>query len=148
NERARDSLKKTFEIHDIKRKYAAIIEGNLKEPSGTWTSYLYEDPRLVMHSTYDTQKGRRAVTHFQVEKQGRHFCQLTLTLETGRKNQIRVHCADAGHPVVGDKKYGSKSNPIKRMALHAYFLEFKHPRTGVVKSFSSTIPTAFLRLVS
>ena len=88
------------------------------------------------------------MTHYKVKARSRQYTLLELKLETGRKNQIRVHCQAAGHPVAGDKKYGAKTNPLKRLGLHAHLLGFKHPVTGKDMSFESPIPEAFKKTFS
>jgi 23S rRNA pseudouridine1911/1915/1917 synthase len=148
NERTCQELKQLFAAHDIQRSYTAIVEGKFEKPAGKWESYLFEDSRYVVHETEDAASGERAVTHFKTEKATKSYSWLTLTLETGRKNQIRVHCQSAGHPVVGDKKYGSKKNPIKRLCLHAHFLAFRHPSTKKMLTFESAVPKDFFRLVN
>lgn len=147
-EQLRDSIKKTFEKHEIDRIYYAVVEGSLTEEAGTWKSYLYEDANYFVHSTQDIRKGVLAVTHYKVKARSRQYTLLELKLETGRKNQIRVHCQAAGHPVAGDKKYGAKTNPLKRLGLHAHLLGFKHPVTGKDMSFESPIPEAFKKTFS
>jgi 23S rRNA pseudouridine1911/1915/1917 synthase len=140
SEEARDRLKATFEKHDIERGYLALVEGKVLVPKGTWSSYLYEDDRYVVHTTEDPTKGRLATTHFAVESTFSHDTLLRLKLETGRKNQIRVHCKEAGHPIVGDKKYGATRNPYKGLCLHAYLLGFNHPMTGKAMRFEAPLP--------
>ena len=147
SEYAYDGLKETFAKHDLERQYVAIVEGQLEQSSGTWQSYQYEDPNYVVHETTDPEGARLCITHYKVEETARHFSRLRLTLETGRKNQIRVHCQSAGHPVVGDKKYGGTSNPIKRLCLHANLLALKHPVTGKEMRFESPVPPGFEKLV-
>lgn len=147
SEEAMTKLKNTFEKHDIERKYDAIIEGHLAEEKGTWQSYLYEDENYFVHETMDKKKGQLAISHYTVIGKSKKYSWLAVTLETGKKNQIRVHCRSAGTPVVGDKKYGAQGNPIKRLGLHAYFLSFRHPITGKKMSFESPAPKAFYRLV-
>lgn len=147
SEKARDLLKIMFEKHDIEREYAAIVEGHLKESSGTWESYLFEDPNYVVHETADPSKGRLAITHYEVRTATKKYSWLNLKLETGRKNQIRVHCQKSGHSVVGDKKYGAASNPIKRLCLHAYLLAFTHPISHKKLRFSSPIPDEFYQVI-
>lgn len=142
-----EKLKSLFEVHDIKRSYAAIVEGKMTQRSGTWQSFLYEDEQYVVHTTEDETKGRIATTHYKVDATNKRFSALTLNLETGRKNQIRVHCQEAGHSVVGDKKYGAESNPIKRLCLHAKLLEFKHPITNEPMKFESPVPEIFSQLI-
>ena len=147
NEKARDGLKKIWEKHEIERSYTAVVEGICKEQTGTWQCYLVEADDYHVYPTKDPSIGRLATTHFRCIKSTNKFSLLELTLDTGRKNQIRVHCQEAGHPIVGDKKYGSKKNPLKRMALHAHFLGFPHPITGKQLRFSSPVPDSFLRLI-
>ncbi len=144
---ARDHLKAQFHEHSIGRKYAAVVEGNLEEPQGTWECYLVEDPNYMVHVTKNEGVGKKAITHFEVIGRGKEVTLLTLTLETGRKNQIRAHCKDVLHPIVGDQKYGSSINPISRLALHAYKLNFIHPTQKRMMHFTSDIPLSFLGLV-
>lgn len=147
-EEARDRLKAIFEEHAIERVYFAIVEGQLKQHSGSWQSYLYEDDHYVVHSTIDPDKGQIAVTHYNVISSSKRSTAVKLKLETGRKNQIRVHCQDAGHPVMGDKKYGAATNPLKRLCLHAHILAFEHPITKKALRFESPIPEEFQKLIS
>lgn len=146
-EKAQEALKEMFEKHEMGREYVAIVEGKFDTRAGTWQNYVYEDPNYVMRVTEDPQKGKKAVTHYTVIGNQKNFTRLKLTLETGRKNQIRVHCQQAGHPVIGDKKYGAKTNPIKRIGLHARCLSFLHPILKKNMSFVSPIPPAFDNLV-
>lgn len=140
---AKEHLKDQFERHSIEREYLGIVEGHIKEPKGTWESYLYDDPNYFVRETEDESLGKLAITHYEVLKTTKRLSLLKLSLETGRKNQIRVQASARGHPIVGDKKYGSMMNPIKRMALHAYSLSFIHPRTEKKMSFISYIPDEF-----
>lgn len=142
-----EGLKKLFELHDIERTYCAIVEGNVQPAKGTWKSYLYEDANYVIHSSQNPEKGSIAITHYQVSHLSPRYSRLTLTLETGRKNQIRVHCQSCQHPIVGDKKYGSMINPLKRLCLHAASLSFLHPMTHKKMVFTSPIPQDFQKLV-
>ena len=147
SEEARELLKVVFEKHAIERMYTAIVEGHPEESSGTWTSYLLEDPQYKVHSVPEGEKGSIAITHYETLTQAKRYTVLQLRLETGRKNQIRVHCQDAGCPIVGDSKYGAVSNPIRRMALHASLLAFVHPVTRKPLRFESPLPEAFKKLV-
>ncbi|HEY4831568.1 MAG TPA: RluA family pseudouridine synthase [Waddliaceae bacterium] len=147
NEKVHQALRSEFEKHNVERCYAAIVEGHLSEAEGTWKSYLYEDGNYVVHSTPDTEKGDLAITHYQLLGTSQKYSWLDLRLETGKKNQIRVHCKDAGNPVVGDKKYGAESDPIKRLCLHAYLLGFRHPITKKMLRFKSKIPEKFYKLL-
>ena len=140
-------LKLIFEKHEINRRYTAIVEGKLTPEKGTWRSYLYEDGNYVMHSTDNPKKGKLAITHYEVAGYSKKFTRLNISLETGKKNQIRVHCSDAGHPVAGDTKYGSTANPAKRLMLHAHCLEFTHPVKKKKMQFIYDPPESFDRII-
>lgn len=129
-----------FETHDILREYFAIVEGRLQQNQGTWTSHLLE---LPSYHVIDSPEGKEAITHYSVIRRSPKYTYLKLRLETGRKHQIRVQCQMAGHPVVGDARYGSVENPLKRLCLHACTLGFKHPFTQKEVQFSSPLPLAF-----
>lgn len=129
-----------FEAHDLKRHYFAIVEGNIAEDSGTWACPLLELPNLSVVESID---GKMAITHFEVYRRSTKYTYLNLALETGKKHQIRVHCKRAGHPIVGDKRYKSAQNPVKRMLLHAKSIEFVHPFTKKILHISSPLPKAF-----
>lgn len=142
SEHAKDSLKDQFAAHQIVRRYKALVEGVIKPDTGTWESFLIEDSIFYVKST--TKGGKRAVTHYTVLERKAGQTLIELRLETGRKNQIRVHCTESGYPIVGDKKYGAKTNPFKQLCLHAELLEFTHPNTGKKLSFTSKITPKFL----
>lgn len=147
NEKAKDLLKKIFEKHDIERSYTAIIEGQLEEDTGTWKCLLTEDANYFVKKTSNPEKGKLAITHYEVQAKNEKFSRLKLTLETGRKNQIRVHCQLAGHPIVGDNKYDAVENPIRRLCLHAHLLAFTHPITKKQLRFESPVPESFKRVI-
>ena len=126
------------------RSYVALVEGCVARDKGTLMSYLLESKAFIMYSSRSPKEGQRSVTHFEVLKKNDHFSLLKLILETGRKNQIRVHMQDMGHPVTGDIKYGAQYNPVRRMGLHAYLLAFTHPVTGEAMHFETPIPQCFL----
>lgn len=147
NPKALDGLKELFEKHAIKREYTGIVEGQITTSTGTWKSYQYEDSQYHVHETMDESAGKLAITHYQTVATTNRYSWLNLRLETGRKNQIRVHCASAGFPVVGDKKYGAQSNPLKRLCLHAHLLAFQHPITKKQLRFDAPIPEEFYRLI-
>ncbi len=107
------------------REYLAIVEGCVKQDSATLKSYLKEDKTLKVYSTKDSS-GTLAITHYEVLKRTRAYSLLKIRIDTGRKNQIRVQLADIGHPIIGDKKYGSSKNPLGRLGLHASFLRLKY----------------------
>lgn len=148
SEEGYQGLKKLFASHDLERIYYALVEGHSLPQQGTWTSYLYEDVNYVVHSTQDSSRGEKAITHFEKEQEGKGYTLLKLTLETGKKNQIRVHCQEAHHPVAGDTKYGAQTNPLNRLALHATHLNFVHPITGRPLRFHSPLPPPFLNIIS
>jgi 23S rRNA pseudouridine1911/1915/1917 synthase len=140
-ENARDRLKEAFAEHSIKREYFGVVENVLKPRKGTWESLLQEDNVFFVRPSLTT--GKRAVTHYELLSVKKGLSVVRFTLETGRKNQIRVHSSAAGHPIVGDKKYGSTLNRYKRLCLHAHVLGFKHPLTGKEMEFISPLPPIF-----
>ena len=140
----RDRLAELFAAHDIERVYVAIVHGKLRESSGSFRSHLAEDRNLRMHSVANPVEGKEAITHYRTVASGRRYSIIEVTLETGRRNQIRVHLAEAGHPVVGDRMYGKGAeDDFGRLALHARHLGFVHPRTGRKVSFTAEPPRAF-----
>jgi 23S rRNA pseudouridine1911/1915/1917 synthase len=147
SEKARDDLKSQFERHAVDKTYFAIVEKEMSLDKGIWESYLEEDDFYYVKSTNDSRNGKLAVTHYQVLKVHRNRSLLHLKPQTGRKNQLRVHCSEAGHPIVGDKKYGAHTDPLKRVCLHAQKICFSHPATGKRMSFSSPIPEIFYKIL-
>ena len=129
------------------KKYIAVVYGKLPEKSGVITSYLAENAAHVVYSTNDSTAGRPSTTAYKVLKETRDFSVLEIDLVTGRKNQIRVHLADQGHPVVGDAKYGKKDDIHKRMALHARSISFLHPWNSRRILLEAKIPTYLAGLV-
>jgi 23S rRNA pseudouridine1911/1915/1917 synthase len=128
------------------RTYVAVVEGIPHKKKGDIMSYLYESKALKVHSTQDPEAGDKATTHYEVLRSGRGYSLLKVDLESGKKNQVRVHMQDIGHPVAGDKKYGARSNPIGRLALHARVLAFSHPVSGKPMRFETPVPRKFSRL--
>ncbi len=128
------------------RTYLAIVEGHPKVNSGTVKSYLKENKSLKVYSSQDANEGQLAITHYETLQTNRHYSLLKVNPETGRKNQIRVHMQDLGHPIVGDKKYNASQNPISRLGLHAWVLAFIHPVTNKLMRFESPIPKKFSSL--
>jgi len=137
---AKEGLKEQFYSHSIKRQYLALLEGCMEKKKGKWESLLKEDKTYFVASHPD---GKRAVTHYEVIDTTKQFTALNVWLETGRKNQIRVHTSEAGYPIVGDHKYGATQNPLKRLGLHAYHLSFIHPLTKKKMEFESFPPSPF-----
>lgn len=125
------------------RRYIALVEGELESQRGRIQSWLTEDKRFITHSSPVDNGGKFAVTHYNVLESSNGYSLVECELETGRKNQIRVHMADLGHPVVGDHKYGSEIDPMRRLGLHAYMLCFTHPVTGKHLRFETPVPVSF-----
>ena len=131
-----------------KRTYVAVVEGEMPKEEDTITTWLSEDPKSTMvYSSPVDDGGKVAITHYKQLKSNGDYSLLELHLETGRTNQIRVHMASIGHPVVSDRKYGSgKVPPIDRLGLHARILEFIHPATEQVVHFETPVPREFLHI--
>lgn len=109
----------------VKREYIAIVKGKMPKDKDTLKSYLKESKTLNVYSTKDTKNGKLAITDYEVLQSNNKYSLLKINIKTGRKNQIRVQLSDINHPIIGDKKYGSKSSEIKRLALHASLVEYK-----------------------
>lgn len=127
----------------IDRRYVAVVEGVMEEPKGYVESWLHDTDRMVVVSSPVDDGGKWAATEWELVEQAADRSLLYLHLLTGRKNQIRVHMADIGHPVVGDGKYGCQDDPGSRMCLHAFRLAFHHPVTGEPLYFETPIPRYF-----
>lgn len=140
---ARDKLKEQFEKHTIERIYYALLEGKPQPSKGTWRSILVEEENFYVRSlpNYD-DRGKLAITHYEVLKQRKNSALVKFTLETGRKNQIRVHASEAGFPILGDTKYGGQANR-RRLCLHAHILGFHHPFRNKKMKFISPLPEYF-----
>ena len=143
NEKIRDILQEKWNEIVSKRGYFAIVEGHLKDKQGTIKSYLKKNSQNMMYSSKKAGDGQLAITHYKVIDEVDNYSLLDVNIDSGRKNQIRVHLGDLGHHVIGDDKYGNPSNPIKRLGLHAYELDFTHPVTGKVMKFKAPIPKEF-----
>lgn len=128
------------------RAYLAIVEGIVEDSEGTIESYLHENGVFVVFSDQNPESGKKAITNYTVLKRSKEYTLLMVRLDTGRKNQIRVHMQDLGHPIINDKKYGAKLNPIDRLGLHAKVLAFTHPITGEKLRFETAMPRKFQRL--
>jgi 23S rRNA pseudouridine1911/1915/1917 synthase len=142
---AKEALQSGWET--CEKRYLAVAEGNLPAESGVFESYLDETSPFKVFSVPRTETTRHAVTHYKVLKQGKGRTLVELTLETGRRHQIRVHLKDAGCPIVGDEKYGARTDPAKRLGLHSCGLKITHPATGRELSFESRLPPELARLV-
>ena len=137
-----DNWKET--VYD--RRYVAVLCGNMPQEGGTESSYLKDNKAYVTYSSATDNGGKLAVTHYRRIRSNDNFTLAEMKLETGRKNQIRVHMADIGFPIAGDKKYGNATDPLGRLCLHAYRLNFTHPVTGEDMQFETPIPKEFLKL--
>lgn len=146
NENIKRALQDNWDSLVSLRSYAAIVEGQLSEKSGRIRSWLRETKTLLVYSAEREGDGQEAITNYRVVKETADYSLLDISLETGRKNQIRVHMKELEHPVAGDVKYGAKTNPLKRLALHANVLEIKHPETDMLLRFESALPSKFLAL--
>lgn len=141
-------LQEAWNMNVTERTYLAIVEGEVEKDKGTISSFLRESKAFIVYSSQEPVKGsQKAITHYKVLQRTKAYSLVEVTLETGRKNQIRVHMQDLGHPVVGDKKYGSKVNPMKRLGLHAWVLAFTHPTTKKELRFQTEIPKSFERII-
>jgi 23S rRNA pseudouridine1911/1915/1917 synthase len=130
----------------VTKKYLAVVEGVPTKAEGTLRDNLEESKSLRMHRV--DRGGELAITHYRVVRKGRHNSLIELTLETGRKNQIRVQMAGLGHPIVGDRKYGATTDPARRLALHSYELTFRHPVSGAPMNFQSPLPTRLMKILA
>ena len=130
------------------RRYLALVKGEFQQTRGRIQSWLTEDKKFITHSSPVDNGGKYAVTHYNVLASSNGYSLVECELETGRKNQIRVHMADLGHPVVGDRKYGSDEDPMRRLGLHAYMLCFTHPVTGKHLRFETPVPFCFEKLLN
>jgi len=145
-EQVKEALQSNWE--DVEKKYLVVVEGTFAEKSGTISSYLHESKAFIVYSTKDKSKGKLSRTAYTVLREARGLSLLEVTLLTGRKHQIRVHMVEAGHPIVGDRKYGPKARGKTRLALHAKSLAFTHPVTGQAICFETGVPLDIERLMA
>ena len=146
NEKAKEAMQHNWNNMVLNRKYVTVVEGHVEEPQGVVRSYLGETSQFEVFSTDDPSQGKLAVTRWTRLKEGSEYSLLEVELDTGRKNQIRVHMKDIGHPISGDRKYGAEASPIHRLALHARTLRFIHPVTRREMLFETPVPSSFIRL--
>ena len=147
SERAHDVLRHNWNNIILERLYVAVLEGYLEQDKGYVKSWLAENSQFVVYSTQVPGEGKLAVTHYDVMARGNNYTLAHFSLDTGRKNQIRVHASDLGHPIAGDRKYGAKTSPINRLALHAQTLRFAHPITRKDMNFQSPVPRDFYKAI-
>ena len=141
----RDKMQENWNTIVKKRGYVAIVEGILTG-SKTIHTFLKENKQQFIYSSQDNT-GKEAITHYSVIKNNKNYSLLQVFIDTGRRNQIRVHLSEEGHPIVGDKKYRCKSNPIKRLCLHANILEFIHPVTKKIVHIESDMPDEMKKII-
>ena len=147
NMEAKEAMQHNWNNMVLERKYVAVVEGVMEEDSGVVRSYLDETSQYEVYSTHEKGKGQLAVTRYKVLERGHGYTLVEFSLDTGRKNQIRVHAHDLGHPIVGDRKYGAASSPIHRLALHARTLRFAHPVSRRDMRFELPVPARFTALL-
>jgi len=145
SEEAKETLQSDWATSE--KSYLALVEGKPPAQSGTLRTHLDESQPHRVFARGPGEGTREAVTHYRVLRQGMGRTLVEVTLETGRRHQIRVQLSQVGCPIVGDEKYGAKSNPARRMALHAAVLKLNHPRTGEPMVFESPFPPELLRLL-
>ena len=146
---AHKDLAEQLKEHSIKRRYRAIVSGNLKEDTGRIEGPIGRHPIDRKKMAINYKNGKDAVTHYQVLERFGNATYVECRLETGRTHQIRVHMASKGHPLLGDQVYGSARNPyhLQGQALHAMILGFVHPRTGEYMEFEAPLPEYFIKLL-
>lgn len=143
---AKEKMQHNWNNMVLNRVYVAVVEGEPAEKEGTVKSYLVENSRYEVYSTDDPKKGQLAMTRYRTIQTNGKYSLLELELDTGRKNQIRVHMHDLGHPISGDTKYGAEKSPLHRLTLHAKTLRFIHPITRQIMDFSSRVPGGFMSI--
>ena len=153
NEHAKDVLQSRWKELVIERRYVAFLENKLEKESGAIQSWLVESPKSLIVYSYpeEVRNGQLAITHYKVldyVHRGKNvYTKAEFSLESGRKNQIRVHAASIGHPIAGDKKYGAETDPVHRLALHAMTLVFRNPMSGEIVRLKSPLPEVFDKFV-
>lgn len=147
NEEAKNTMQHNWNNMVLNRKYLAVVEGTPDQAEGVIKSYLAENAEHEVYSTPDPKLGQLAVTRYKTLASKNGYTMLEVELDTGRKNQIRVHMKEMGHPIAGDRRYGAKSSPIHRLALHAQTLRFAHPVTRKEMNFETPVPSGFTKMV-
>lgn len=144
---AKEAMQHNWNNMVLDRTYVALLEGIVEEDEGVIKSYLKETSQHEVYSSPEPlPDSKMAVTRFKVLKRGRNYTVAEFSLDTGRKNQIRVHAKEIGHPIAGDRKYGAKTSPLNRLALHARTLRFAHPITRKDMNFESSVPPKFWKV--
>lgn len=146
SEAVKRSLQDNWKEAVVDRAYVAVVEGRVDRMEGVVKSWLKETKTRLVYSSSVPGDGQEAITRYKVLQAGARYSLLEIRLETGRKNQIRVHMKDMGHSIIGDKKYGAVANPIGRLGLHAHILAFYHPVSGELMRFETEVPKNFTGL--
>lgn len=144
---AKEGLQHNWNNMVRRRQYVCVVEGKLDPADGEVRGYLAENATHLVYSTDDPKLGKPALTRYTTLQCANGYTLAEVELETGRKNQIRVHMSDLGHPIAGDRRYGAKTSPIHRLALHARTLVFIHPITRQLMEFETPVPAPFLSMV-
>ena len=143
---AKEAMQHNWKNMVLDRRYAAVVEGAPEKEEGVVKSYLGETSAHEMYSSTNPKDGKEAVAPFRVLHKGKFYSLMEYSLDTGRKNQIRIHSKVMGCPIAGDKRYGGHTSPLHRLALHARTLNFVHPVTRRLMQFESPVPGGFYRL--
>ena len=146
DEKTQHTLRDNWHDIVVDRRYVSIVMGDMERDQGQIRTWLTDRKLYVSSSNYD-DGGKLSITHYKTIKRANGFSMMELDLETGRKNQIRVHMSELGHPVVGDQRYGCEIDPLGRLALQAFKLCFYHPVTGELMEFETPYPTSFRNLM-
>lgn len=144
---AKENLQHNWNNMVLRRQYVCVVEGKVDPAEGEVRGLLAENSQHIVFVTDDPKVGKPALTRYSTLRSANGYTMLNVELETGRKNQIRVHMKEIGHPIAGDRRYGAKSSPINRLALHAMTLRFVHPITRKLMDFSTPIPASFQSMV-
>jgi len=147
NEEVKHILQDSWKEMVIDRAYVAVVEGKVDKGEGEIKSWLKETKTRLMYASSQQGEGLEAISHYKVLRSSDAYSLLEIRLETGRKNQIRVHMQELGHSIAGDKKYGAHSNPLGRLGLHAHILSFCHPVSREIMRFETEVPKKFSRLI-
>lgn len=147
NEETMETLRHNWNNFVLERLYIALLEGFVKDDEGIIKSHLTENSQYLVYSTNNNNEGKLAVTKYKVVDRGHGLSLVEFSLATGRKNQIRVHASEMGHPICGDRKYGARQSRLGRLCLHAKTLRFAHPRTQKDMYFESPVPIGFYKAI-
>ena len=146
HEQAKSCLQDQWQ--EVEKRYLAVVHGQVTPKAETIASYLAENQAHIVYSTVDAARGKLSRTAYSVLRERNALSLLEIDLLTGRKHQIRVHLAEKGHPIVGDKKYGNADGTHRRLALHATSLSFNHPSSGERVVFETKVPKYFTELMA